>query len=109
MSQSFNNQSSTRGWRPTDILSDVTRTLQLAFHPNVPLSLKLLLPVAAMAYLVMPLDLLPGPIDDIAVLLVAMRLFLHFAEPMVNRNQPTHESQPENKGDVVDTTWRVIE
>ncbi len=109
MSQSSNNQSFTRGWRPTDILSDATRALQLVFHPNVPLSLKLLLPAAALAYLVMPLDLLPGPIDDVAVLLIAMRVFLHFAEPMVNRSQQAPDNPPASQEDVVDTTWRVIE
>ncbi len=100
-----------RGWRPADLLNDATKAMQLFFHPSVPLSLKLLLPVAALAYWIFPIDLLPGmPFDDIAVLLIALRLFVHFAEPAIQRNQPPHnDPQPSQGDETVDTTWRVIE
>jgi uncharacterized membrane protein YkvA (DUF1232 family) len=105
------NSSTGRGWRPADLLNDATKAMQLFFHPNVPLSLKLLLPVAALAYWIFPFDLLPGlPFDDIAVLLIALRLFVHFAEPAVQRGRSSDaSSQPSQGDDAVDTTWRVIE
>lgn len=105
------NSSDGRGWRPADLLNDATKAMQLFFHPNVPLSLKLLLPVAALAYWIFPIDLMPGlPFDDIAVLLIALRLFVHFAEPATQRSQsPTDAVQPSQGDDAVDTTWRVIE
>ncbi len=105
------NSSNGRGWRPADLLNDATKAMQLFFHPNVPLSLKLLLPVAALAYWIFPIDLLPGmPFDDIAVMLIALRLFVHFAEPAVQRSQSsTTASEPPQSDDAVDTTWRVIE
>lgn len=104
------NASTGRGWRPSDLLVDATKALQLFFHPSVPLSLKLLLPVAAVAYWLFPFDLLPGlPFDDIAVLLIALRLFVHFAEPAIQRSQSDAAEPPGKSSDVVDTTWRVIE
>ena len=87
---------------------------KLLFDGRVPLSLKLILPVAALLYTISPLDLMPGlPFDDIAVLFIALQMFLSLAAPSVNRsaNDPsaTDHSARTNDGEVVDTTWRVVD
>lgn len=57
---------------------------QLTMDPKVPIYLKLL-PVAAVAYLLFPVDLLPdvipgiGQIDDITILLIGAKIFIDLA------------------------------
>lgn len=85
---------------------------RLLFDSRVPLTLKLLLPVAAMLYWIWPIDLIPGlPIDDVAVLAAALYFFVHLASQSVT-NSETKDAGSQEKADagpVVDTSWRVIE
>lgn len=103
------------------IFRDLIATWRLLGDPSVPGLLKLILPFLALVYWISPLDLLPGlPFDDIAVLLVAARLFVTLApQASVNRafnrggaQAPRPDGQrrrADDDGDVIDTTWRVVE
>jgi uncharacterized membrane protein YkvA (DUF1232 family) len=111
------------GWSWTNLLRDAVATWRLLWDPSVPGLLKLALPFMALAYLVSPIDLIPlMPLDDIAVLMLAARLFVALApRDSVNRafnggaapNTSPHAARgpgyrPDDS-DVIDTTWRVIE
>jgi uncharacterized membrane protein YkvA (DUF1232 family) len=99
------------GWRPSDIMNDFSKSMRLVGDRRVPLVLKLILPLGAMVYWFVPIDLIPGlPIDDIAVLLLAMRLFVSLGESAVQKaaDASSEDSQKSN-GPVVDTTWQVMD
>lgn len=69
-----------------------------------------MLPAAAALYWIWPIDLMPGlPIDDIAVLIGAMALFVKLATESIERQQRQAENKSPQDDAVVDTTWRVIE
>lgn len=74
------------------VIREVIQQARLAFallrDPRVPLWTKLI-PAAAAAYLLMPLDVVPdiliglGQLDDLAVLMLGLRTFFEFAPPAV--------------------------
>ena len=106
---------SLRNWNLQAIVHDLGVAWRLLWDPKVPNGLKLLLPLAAFLYMVSPLDLLPlNPIDDIAVLVLALRLFVQFAtsnqpppaSTSANAWQPSSGDDDEN---TIETTWRVID
>lgn len=104
------------GWSFTSILRDGLLAFRLLRDPAVPGLLKLLLPGLALLYMLWPIDLMPMlPFDDIAVALLATRLFVSLApresveravygEPARPRAKTTTPDDPE----VIDTTWRVL-
>lgn len=102
-----------RGWRPSDLLNDSLRAGQLMLNGRVPFYLKLLLPLGALVYWVVPVDLIPGvPLDDIAVVLAAVRIFVMMAEasiggPAMGTVNAVHNDNAD--AGVVDTTWRVVD
>jgi uncharacterized membrane protein YkvA (DUF1232 family) len=75
-------------------LQDVARQARLAWRlfwdRRVPMWTKLI-PPAALAYLLFPIDLIPdvalglGQLDDVAVLLIGIKLFIELAPPDVVR------------------------
>lgn len=111
------------------ILRDIAVSWKLLLDPSVPGLLKILLPVAALVYWLSPLDLIPGmPFDDLAILLLAARLFVSLApRDSVNRaysgpnraagpqgqshSHPTGQPdrRPEDDGEIIDTTWRIVD
>lgn len=93
------------------MLNELMSAGRLVFDGRVPLTLKLLLPVAALVYWIWPLDLMPGlPFDDVAVLLVALHFFVQLANKAINQQEaPTAKSAAPSESNTVDTTWRVIE
>lgn len=108
------------GWSWTNLLRDLTATWRLILDPSVPGLLKMALPFLAMVYWLWPLDLIPGvPLDDIAVLMLAARLFVALApRASVDRAfngsaAPSASARPgsarQEEGEVIDTTWRVVE
>ncbi len=106
---SFSSMLTRGGWRPADILRDVQRSTQLLGNRRVPLALKLLLPLGAAVYWFFPLDLMPGlPFDDIAILLVALKVFVSLGDAALLRDAP---SDGAGNGDepVVDTTWHRVD
>jgi hypothetical protein len=109
-----------------NLMNQMLQAGKLAFDSRVPMSLKLMLPIAAALYWIWPLDLMPGlPFDDIAVLVVALSLFTKLATDALDKQgsqygssyggqsgtQPGTQTGAGSTGDtnVVDTTWRVVE
>jgi uncharacterized membrane protein YkvA (DUF1232 family) len=110
------------------ILRDLSVSWKLLLDPAVPGLLKLLLPVAALVYWISPLDIIPGmPLDDLAILLLAARLFVSLAprdsvyraysggSSRASQDQShSHQgeqttSHADDDGDVIDTTWRIVD
>lgn len=103
----FNNFKPSRMWRPAEIAADAKRAWSLLFNRRVPLMLKLLLPLGALVYWIVPVDLIPMlPIDDIAILLLAMRLFVTLGDQATSR---AGSDSAGAGGTTVDTTWRVVD
>ncbi len=106
------------GWNFGSLMRDVGTAWRLLWDPNVPGLLKLTLPVLALLYWVWPIDLIPGlPVDDIAVLLLAAKLFVTLASSGTlnsvfggsgKRPHPYGTHRPDD-ADVIDTTWRVVD
>lgn len=103
------------------LLRDAGVAWRLLGDPAVPGLLKLALPLLALVYWFSPIDLIPGmPFDDIAILLLAARMLVSLAPQDSVRNAYTGRSgsasprdptarPSEDDGDVIDTTWRVVE
>ncbi len=114
-------QSATSGWTPAGIARDLAVAWRLLWDPRVPSMLKILLPMLAFLYWLSPIDLLPGmPFDDIALMIVALRLFVQLAPSDAVNHAFTGRSKYSEKGgqpnyrtdddaNTVDTTWRVID
>ena len=123
-------QRSLGGWRLSDILRDFAVTWQLMRDPRVSLILKMALVFFAFFYWVSPLDLMIGPIDDTALMILAVRFFVQMAPSeaveralvrLGHRTQrpPTPSDQPDRDvwdiwGDDSDSNtisgkWRVVD
>ncbi len=108
-----------QGWRPSDFINDFGRAGRLLVDGRVPLGLKLLLPLGALVYWLVPIDLMPFlPFDDIAILLLAVRLFTLLGDNALNRTLTRGGSSTEDSpfaprdshaAQVVDTTWHVVD
>ena len=87
------------------------RVVYFMFHPAVPLWLKLLVPLALL-YALWPFDLLRdtipvlGWVDDVLVLVVALRLFTALAGRYVARGDKLRR-KPD--GPTMETTYRVLD
>ena len=89
-------------------LADIIRQIRLAwklfFDPRVPLWLKTIVP-ASLIYLISPVDLIPdvalglGQLDDLAVLIIGVKLFIELCPPEIVR-----EHMQELLGEA---NWRV--
>jgi len=102
------------GWGPMDILLNVFRAWKLLLHPRVPANLKLFLPLLGFIYWLSPIDLLPMmPFDDIAVLMLALNLFVQQANSALDEEDEgvadEHYRDSVGDEDTIDTTWRVVE
>lgn len=111
------------GWSWTNLLRDAVATWRLLWDPSVPGLLKLALPFMALIYLISPLDLIPlMPLDDIAIVMLAARLFVALsprdsvnrafnggAAPDSTRYGGRDAANRHDDGEVIDTTWRVVE
>lgn len=102
------------------ITQDLISAWHLFWDPRVPTALKILLPVAALVYWVSPIDIMPGlPFDDIAVLILALRMFVMMAPSSAKSGGPSAPGKGADNtagaddiggdGPVIDTTWRVID
>jgi uncharacterized membrane protein YkvA (DUF1232 family) len=110
------------GWNWTNLFRDLVATWRLLWDPSVPGILKLALPFMALVYWVSPLDLIPlMPLDDIAIMLLAARLFVALSpRDSVNRafngnrytpppNTARQGASHQENSEVIETTWRVVE
>jgi uncharacterized membrane protein YkvA (DUF1232 family) len=121
-----------------NIFQEIWQNLQLAVRlygdPRVSIVLKAMAPVVALAYVIMPVDLLPdfipvlGQLDEVAIILLLVRLFISLAPPEVvaehrgeapagTANAGTRaSSQAKSNGatpkpareDVIDADFRVV-
>jgi uncharacterized membrane protein YkvA (DUF1232 family) len=112
--------------RRSGMIAELMRSLRLAWRllndPRVSPLTKLAIPGLALIYFLFPLDLAPdlvpllGQLDDLAVLLIALRAFLAFCPPEVVR---WHEMELEReddraeaddaRGEVIDAAYRVLD
>ncbi len=97
-----------------NLIQDMATAWRLLWDPRVPGLLKVGLPLLAMIYWISPIDLLPGlPFDDIALLIVALKMFVNLAPQDAKGNAAGHAeagfSHHQDEGDVVDTTWQVLD
>lgn len=108
------------------LLAEIVRNVRLAWRllwdPRVPLATKLVLPGIMGLYILSPIDALPdlllplGQLDDIAVLLLGMSLFInlcpsdvvaeHSAALMRNATRSRDASA---EAETIDAEYRVIE
>jgi len=116
---SQNSKSTPSGWSAGSIMQDMYTAWRMFWDPRVPTILKVLFPVGALIYWISPIDLLPGlPFDDIALLIVAIRLFVQLVPSDLDKgasarsgaNSGRNPTDPDHGDDnTIDTTWRVIE
>ena len=91
-----------------EVIQQVKLAYNLMADPRVHPATKLI-PVAALAYLLFPVDVLPdlvvglGQLDDLAVLMFGLRTFFEFAPPEVVQEHLKRLAQ-RVKGD-----WTVVE
>ncbi len=107
--------------RTAGLLGEIFRQIkvvwQLMIDPQVSLWVKLIPPIAIL-YLLSPIDLVPDPIlglgqlDDLAVLLIAAKLFIELSSSDAGRRVPgktASEAPPYPENEVVDASYRVID
>ncbi len=101
----------------SDLLHQVGLIWKLMFSREVPTWLKLIPPLAIL-YLLSPIDLVPDPVlglgqlDDLAVLLISLKLFVELSPPGVVqrlRDELSGGVPPEPDHEVVDASYRVID
>ena len=103
MSSSDSNKTAPSESTIAEIVSQAKVAWRLFLDPKVPAAVKLI-PVAALVYLISPIDLIPdipvlGQIDDLVVILLALRLFVNMA--------PKGSATPPREPDDLTTTYRV--
>ena len=107
------NYGATGSWSLARITQDLASAWRLLWDPRVATALKRRLPVAALVYWISPIDLLPGlPFDDIAVMILALRMLVLMAPATAKSGaaeSTNHANDESADGDVIDTTWRVID
>lgn len=107
--------------RTAGLLGEIFRQIkvvwQLMIDPEVSLWVKLIPPIAVL-YVLSPIDLVPDPIlglgqlDDLAVLLIAVKLFTEMSSSHAGRRargETTGEAPPYPENEVVDASYRVID
>lgn len=91
-----------------DILTKIRLTFNLVKDERVPLWLKAI-PVFSLLYLIMPIDLLFGPVDDALIIYIGMDLFIDLCpREIVSQYLAEIEGKPPSKpaDQVVDVEFR---
>jgi uncharacterized membrane protein YkvA (DUF1232 family) len=119
------NQNPNPGKSNPSLWLEILRNGQLAYKlmqdPRVATATKILIPVVVAAYVLSPIDLLPdfipvlGQLDDLAIIALAVKLFISLAPPAVvaeHQGNVNSTSAPGNTGapagETVDATYRVV-
>jgi uncharacterized membrane protein YkvA (DUF1232 family) len=102
----------------TELLHNAHLAWKLLLDPNVNVLAKLV-PAAALAYLVMPLDIIPdmipglGQLDDIAIILLGIRAFIALCPPELvqwYRGQLGYGPQtPKDQSDTIEGSYRAVD
>ena len=94
---------------------------QLLGDPRVATTVKVVLPILAALYVLSPVDLIPdfipvlGQMDDLAIVALAVKLFLTLAPPQVVAElrqkiwHPGQTDQTASEGETVEGQYRVVE
>lgn len=106
----------------TELAHNARLVWRLFNDPRVATTTKLILPGLAAAYLLWPADLMPdilpalGQLDDLAIIALAVKLFVDLCPSDIVRQHregsmqgPAPQSRDQGKGDVVDAEYRVVE
>ena len=100
-------------------LSDLIRQIRLLWRllndPRVPSWVKAI-PTAALLYLIFPLDLIPDPIlglgqlDDLAVILLGLKLFRDFSPPaVVTEHEAEIAGKRQDQAPYIDAEYEVLD
>ena len=101
----------------SEIMKQARLVWQLMTDPGVPTWVKVIPPVALL-YILSPIDLIPDPmlglgqLDDLAVILIGLKLFIELSPRGIVQNYRdglAGDTPPEPEGEVVDASYRVIE
>lgn len=100
-----------------EILRQIRLVWRLLTDPNVPTWVKFIPPLALL-YILSPVDLVPDPLlglgqlDDLAVILIGLKLFVELSPKGIvqrYRDELAGNPPPEPEGEVVDASYRVID
>jgi uncharacterized membrane protein YkvA (DUF1232 family) len=118
MSKQTLSGSGSRAGMLTELLNNAHLTWKLLLDPKVN-ALAKLVPAAALAYLIMPIDVIPdmipglGQLDDIAVILLGIRAFIALCPPeLVQWYRSEMGIDPktrENQSDTIEGSYRVVD
>lgn len=108
-----------------DLIRQVRLAWRLLFDSRVPLWIKAIVPVS-LIYLISPVDLIPdvalglGQLDDLAVLVIGIKLFIELCPPALVREhlqnllgetdwrvEPDEPSSPPSPPQVIDAPYEV--
>ena len=106
--------------RTAGFLSEIMKQIRLVWRlltdPDVPTWVKVIPPLALL-YILSPVDLVPDPVlglcqlDDLAVVLIGMKLFVELSPRGIvqrYRDELAGDAPLEPEGEVVDASYRVI-
>ena len=91
----------------SDILLKIQLTVKLVGDPRVSFSLKLI-PILCLIYLILPLDLLFGPVDDAVILYFGMDVFISMCPDAIVQEYTSRlngENYQED-GEVIDVDFK---
>jgi uncharacterized membrane protein YkvA (DUF1232 family) len=104
-----------------EIIKQLRLVLRLWSDPQVAPWVKVIPPVA-LAYVIFPIDFLPdlalglGQLDDVAIVLLGIKLFVELCPPEVVRQHledlgavSQEDVARQNQGEVIDGSYRVVE
>lgn len=115
-------QDTTHSPRTLGVLSELVQHVRLAWRllwdRRVPLWTKLV-PLASLAYIIWPLDLLAdvvpglGQLDDLTIVLLGIKAFVSLAPDALVRQYRQgftndREAHPGERPETIDTTYRVV-
>jgi uncharacterized membrane protein YkvA (DUF1232 family) len=118
----MNNRTTTDNRSRPGVARELMRNASLAWRllldPQVS-PLAKLVPVAVAAYVILPFDLIPdvfpvlGQLDDLAVVLIGMRIFIALCPParvQLHRGDiETHDDPPAESGETIDGSYRIVD
>jgi uncharacterized membrane protein YkvA (DUF1232 family) len=104
-----------------ELLGNLHLVYQLMRDPRVNKGLKIVIPALVAAYILSPIDLIPdfipvvGELDDLAIVLLGIKLFIRLAPPEVvaeyrsgGIGASTNMGPADSGGETVDASYRVV-
>jgi uncharacterized membrane protein YkvA (DUF1232 family) len=100
-----------------EIMKQIRLVWRLLTDSDVPIWVKIIPPLALL-YTISPVDLIPDPVlglgqlDDLAVILIGLKLFIEMCPSGVvqrHRDELAGNTPPVPEGEVVDASYRVLD